>query len=138
MRRSRELKPLFTSIRSDWKTPSGLYRLLDAEFHFDFDPCPADPKFNGLIIEWGICNFVNPPYGKATSRWCAKAVYEWQKGKTVVMLLAARTDTKWWHDYVMQATEIRFLRGRLKFDDGKGKATFPSCVAVFLKKQGQP
>jgi site-specific DNA-methyltransferase (adenine-specific) len=126
------LKPLFSSLRLNWRTPKELYRQLDNEFHFDFDPSPPDPTFDGLSIEWGQCNFVNPPYGKETIRWCAKAVVEWSKGKTVVMLLAARTDTKWFQDYCLPyATEIRFIRGRLKFDDSEGSAPFPSCIVVF-------
>ena len=130
-----KLAPLFTSLRSNWRTPTELYQQLDKEFHFDFDPCPPDPTFDGLSVEWQESNFVNPPYGKETIRWCEKAVEEWRKGKTVVMLLAARTDTKWFQDYCLpHATEIRFIRGRLKFDDGKGSAPFPSCVVIFQTK----
>ena len=57
---------MFSSIHLDWRTPSELYEKLDAEFHFDFDPCPPDPQFDGLEIEWGDRNFVNPPYGRCT------------------------------------------------------------------------
>ena len=63
---------LFTSLRGDWKTPKALFQALDAEFHFDFDPCPAKPTFDGLKSRWGNVNFVNPPYGKEITRWIQK------------------------------------------------------------------
>lgn len=126
-------KGIFSSERLNWRTPKELYRRLDAEFHFDFDPCPTDPKFNGLdpFFDWGKCNFVNPPYGREIIKWCEKAYMEWQKGKTVVMLIPSRTDTKWWHNYIMEADEIRFIVGRLRFDDQKNSAPFPSAVVIF-------
>jgi len=122
---------MFTSTRLDWQTPKEFYKSLDDEFHFDFDPCPKNPDFDGLEIEWGNCNFVNPPYGREIQKWVKKAYNEWRKGKTVVLLIPSRTDTSYWHDYIMKATEIRFIRGRLYFDDGKGCAPFPSAVIVF-------
>ena len=122
---------LFTSLRINWKTPKALYQALDAEFHFDHDPCPTIPKINGLESEWGNVNFVNPPYGKQMEKWIQKVYQENSKGKTVVFLLASRTDTRWWHDYIMKADEIRFIRGRLKFDDQKNSAPFPSAIAIF-------
>ena len=117
----------------DWRTPKELYDKLDAEFAFDFDPCPCDPQFDGLEAEWGRSNFVNPPYGREVVKWCRKALDESQKGKLVVMLVASRTDTAWWHDYVMNADEIRFIRGRLKFDGypASGCAPFPSAIVIF-------
>ena len=125
---------LFTSIRQNWKTPTGFYNELNKEFNFDFDPCMADDKVrwddNNLYKEWGNVNFVNPPYNNLV-KWCAKAIYEYGKGKIVVMLLPSRTDTKWWHEYVMKATEIRFIRGRLCFDDSGNPAPFPSCIVIF-------
>jgi phage N-6-adenine-methyltransferase len=125
---------LFTSLRGDWKTPRALYQALDAEFRFDFDPCPANPKTNGLESDWGNINFVNPPYGKEIIRWIHKGYQESLKGKTVVFLLPSRTDTRWWHSYIMKADEIRFIRGRLKFDDQKNPAPFPSAIVVFRSK----
>lgn len=124
-------KVMFSSIRLDWQTPKKFYEKLNNEFHFDFDPCPIEPDFDGLNIEWGKRNFVNPPYGKEIGKWCKKAYEEYLKGKIIVMLIPSRTDTKWWHDYIMKATEIRFIKGRLHFDDGDGCATFPSAVVVF-------
>ncbi len=131
-------KNLFSSQRLDWKTPMGVLIQLTREFKFNFDPCPPNPDFDGLKIEWRKRNFVNPPYGNEIGKWCKKAFEEWKKGKTVVMLIPSRTDTRWWHDYIMKATEIRFIKGRLKFDDHKNSAPFPSAVAVFrgeLKKR---
>ena len=122
----------FMSTTDNWSTPKDVYRTLDAEFGFDFDPCPlADkPLFDGLKTEWGEVTFVNPPYSQIKA-WCKKAYEEWQKGKTVVMLIPSRTDTKYWHDYIMKASEIRFIRGRLKFGDSKNSAPFPSAIIVF-------
>ncbi len=122
---------MFSSQRLDWNTPKETYDLLDREFHFDFDPCPQNPTFNGLEIEWGQRNFVNPPYGREIGKWVRKAYQESQISKLVVMLIPSRTDTLWWHDYVMQASEIRFIKGRLKFDEYKQSAPFPSAIVVF-------
>lgn len=121
---------LFTSARKNWKTPAAFYAALDEEFHFTFDPCPPDPAFDGLTCEWGARNFCNPPYGREVGKWIRKGHKEWLKGRTVVFLIASRTDTAWWHDYIMQADEIRFIRGRLHFDE-RGPAPFPSAVVVF-------
>ena len=126
---------LFTSLRGDWKTPRALYQALDAEFHFDRDPCPVNPKINGLESEWGKVNFVNPPYGKEIIGWIQKGYQESLKAKTIVFLLPSRTDTHWWHDYIMKANEIRFIKGRLKFDDQKNSAPFPSAIVVFKPKK---
>ena len=126
---------LFTSLRGDWKTPRALYQALDAEFRFDYDPCPTKPKFDGLESEWGNVNFVNPPYGKEIEKWIQKGYGENLRGKTVVFLIPSRTDTRWWHDYIMKADEIRFIRGRLKFDDQKNPAPFPSAIAVFKQNK---
>jgi len=119
-------------MRLDWKTPKMVYQILDAEFHFDFDPCPQNPKFNGLEQEWGRVNFVNPPYGREISKWVEKALEEYSKGKTIVLLVASRTDTKWWHDLMRCADQIRFIKGRLKFDDSKNSAPFPSAIIILI------
>ena len=133
----REGKPLsstgvhFLSTRSDWRTPKVLYQALDAEFAFDCDPCPANPHFDGLLCAWGARNFVNPPYGREIGKWVRKAYLESVAGHLCVLLIPSRTDTRWWHDYCMQADEIRFIRGRLRFDDGKHPAPFPSAIVIF-------
>jgi phage N-6-adenine-methyltransferase len=124
-------RSLWSSQRLDWQTPEDVYEKLDAEFHFDFDPCPHNPSFDGLTADWGTSNFVNPPYGREIGKWIRKGYEEAQKGKRVVFLIPSRTDTAWWHDYVMKAKEIRFIRGRIKFNGAKTSAPFPSCVVVF-------
>ncbi|HDK42325.1 MAG TPA: adenine methyltransferase [Candidatus Moranbacteria bacterium] len=121
----------FSSQRLNWKTPKAVYQILDAEFKFDYDPCPTNPEKDGLNTEWGGCNFVNPPYGRELPKWIEKGFSEYKKGKTVVFLIPSRTDTRWWHDYCMKATEIRFIKGRLKFDDYKNSAPFPSAIIIF-------
>ena len=121
----------FSSMRLDWKTPKAFYEKLNEEFHFTFDPCPANPTFDGLNIEWGGISFCNPPYGREIPKWIKKGYEEYLKGKTVVFLIPSRTDTSYWHDFIMKATEIRFIRGRLKFDDQPNPAPFPSAVAIF-------
>lgn len=120
----------FSQITDCWNTPKLLYENLNKEFNFDFDPCPENYTVDGLTIEWGESNFVNPPYSKLKD-WCKKAYEQQQKGKTVVMLIPSRTDTIAWHEYVMKATEIRFIKGRLKFGDAKNSAPFPSAIIIF-------
>ena len=126
---------LFTSLRTNWKTPKAIFEALNSEFHLDYDPCPTSPEVDGLESDWGNINFVNPPYGKEINKWIQKGYAEFLRGKTVVFLLPSRTDTAWWHDYIMKATEIRFIRGRLRFDDQKTPAPFPSAIAVFKQKE---
>lgn len=125
----------FMSQTNDWSTPVAVYDDLNAEFDFDFDPCPLRDLneslvSDGLMADWGERTFCNPPYSDI-AKWVAKGHAEWRKGKTVVFLIPSRTDTRWWHDYCMEATEIRFIKGRLKFGNAKTSAPFPSCVVVF-------
>ena len=126
-------QPHFMSERLDWRTPKAVYQVLDAEFRFDYDPCPAnwDGKIDGLESEWGKSNYVNPPYGRELPKWIEKGYKEHLKGKTVVFLIPSRTDTVWWHRYCMKADEIRFIKGRLKFDDQANPAPFPSAIVIF-------
>lgn len=121
----------FSSLRLDWKTPKETYNKLNEEFKFDFDPCPTNPTFDGLKINWGLINFCNPPYGREIGKWLKKGYEESLKGKIVVFLIPSRTDTIYWHEYVMKAKEIRFIKGRLKFDNFKNCAPFPSAVVIF-------
>jgi phage N-6-adenine-methyltransferase len=100
-----------------WQTPPEVYEPLNAEFGFNFDPCPIDWKAgdpDGLSIEWGSSSFCNPPYSE-TAKWIEKAAAEAKKGKTVVMLINAVTDTKAFHAHIYNKAEIRFLKGRVKF-----------------------
>jgi site-specific DNA-methyltransferase (adenine-specific) len=122
-------KVMFSSVHDDWSTPKDTYDALDKEFRFNDDPCPLGGT-DGLDREWGSSTFVNPPYSKI-KEWVAYAYSQSQKGKTVVMLIPSRTDTRWWHDFVMKAKEIRFIKGRLKFGGQKNSAPFPSAVVIF-------
>jgi phage N-6-adenine-methyltransferase len=128
---------LFSSKKSDdWATPEWLYKELDAEFHFDFDPCPLNSTFNGLDLPWFGSIFVNPPYSKLKS-FLMKAHQELENGnaKAIVFLVFANTDTGWFHDYVLGKAEIRFLRGRIKFvaANKRFNAMRPSMICVFRR-----
>jgi hypothetical protein len=120
----------FSSQSDNWRTPEVFYKELDKEFHFDFDPCPTNPTFDGLSIEWKKSNFVNPPYSQIKA-WLKKGWEEFEKGNLSVFLIPSRTDTFYWHTYCMQATEIRFIKGRLKFSGSKNSAPFPSALIIF-------
>src|SRR5262249_4101706 len=86
---------------------------------------------DGLAQDWaGETVFMNPPYGRQISRWVRKAHDSAARGATVVCLVPARTDTHWWHNYVIDG-EVRFLKGRLKFGDSKNSAPFPSALVIF-------
>jgi phage N-6-adenine-methyltransferase len=85
---------------------------------------------DGLVQNWQGSVWCNPPYGKEIGKWLKKAYESYLDGARVVLLVPARTDTAWWHDYAMKG-EIRFIRGRLKFGDSKNSAPFPSAVIVF-------
>lgn len=135
---------LFSSDSTEWATPQWLYDLLDGEFNFDLVPCatPDNAKCscfytkneNGLIKNWGGHRvFCNPPYGKnSISAWVEKGYIESRKpNTTVVMLLPVRTDTLWFHDYIYNKADIRFIRGRLHFNDSKNAAPFPSMIVIF-------
>lgn len=121
---------LFSSTTPHWATPKALYDELDAEFHFDDDPCPLHGE-GGLDRAWGRCVYVNPPYGREIVLWLKRTYEHSQTGATVVCLIPSRTDTCWWHEYVMKAREIRFIRGRLHFNESPNGAPFPSAIVVF-------
>ena len=116
--------------KDDWKTPKDFYDKLNEEFDFDFDPCPYQhniaTSWNGLEIEWGYSNFVNPPYSrKLKEAFIMKAIEESKKGKKCVMLLPVSTSTKIFHDYILpNKKEIRFIRRRLKFSGYNSKGEF--------------
>ena len=127
----RNKQACFNSLTDKWNTPDSIYEQLNKEFYFDFDPCPEDHNFDGLQIEWGESNFVNPPYSE-WQKWIEKGLEEAKKNKIVVFLIPARTDTKAFHNIILPyASEIRFLEGRLKFSDSKKSAPFPSMVVIF-------
>jgi len=124
-------KVMFSSASDKWNTPKSFFDKLDKEFGFDSDPCPSSvPLKKGLINGWGNKVFVNPPYSKIKD-WVNAGHYYGSTGKLVVMLIPSRTDTKWWHEYVMKSKEIRFIKGRLKFSGHKNSAPFPSAIVIF-------
>ena len=103
--------------RDDWKTPDYILTPLKKEFDFNFDPCPINPIVDGLTIEWGSRNFINPPYSQQLKEaFIRKAYEESQKGKLCVMLLPVSTSTKIFHEVIYHNAEIRFLKGRVKFE----------------------
>lgn len=138
---------LLSSKKMDYCTPQDFFDELDKEFHFVLDAaateknakCPIyyTPETNGLNKSWnrGGAVFCNPPYGRAISSWVKKAYEEAQKGITIVLLIPSRTDTKYFHEYIYGKAEIRFVRGRLHFNDENGKiydaAPFPSMVVIY-------
>lgn len=149
---------LFTHKSDEYGTPQWLFDLLDKEFHFECDAAATTKntkcknffgedytgkKENSLVYDWTKCMFMdvgepeypksfflNPPYSKIAA-FMKKAYEESLKGAVVVCLIPCRTDTRYWHDYVMKAQEIRFVKGRLKFNGGSCGAPFPSCVVIF-------
>jgi phage N-6-adenine-methyltransferase len=132
----------YSSKSTEGVTPQWLYNLLDSEFHFELDPAASDvnakcdlyytKEENGLAASWAPYNvFVNPPYGRQVGKWVKKAHDESLKGAVVVMLLASRTSNLWWFDYVMKAAEIRFINGRLMFENAQNVAPFPSAIVIF-------
>lgn len=130
-----------SSNTDEWATPQKLYDELNKEFNFTLDPCCTKENHkcstyytkedNGLQKEWGGIQFiVTHLIGREISKWIKKAYEENLKGVKVVMLLPARTDTKWFHEYIYNKHEIRFIKGRLKFNDGKSPAPFPSMLVI--------
>ena len=138
---------LFSSKTACWETPKDFFDKLDWRFGpFDLDPCatPHNTKCtnfyteaeDGLSKSWkGHTVFINPPYGRDIGKWIKKAYEEANEDldTKVVMLIPARTDTKYWHDYVMKAELVFFVKGRLKFGTSENSAPFPSAVVVFRK-----
>lgn len=141
-------KVLFSRKSDEWATPDDLFQKLDNEFQFTVDAAATkentkckyyfDSERDGLEQDWGNeVVFVNPPYSQI-SKWVEKAAHEsgmWdtERNCTVVMLLPARTDTRWFHDYIYnkRRCEVRFLKGRLKFKGADNSAPFPSMVVIF-------
>ena len=139
-------KGLMSSNTDEWATPKAFFEELDKEFHFTLDPCSTDQNHkcstyftkeqDGLKQSWGGYKvYCNCPYGREISKWVEKAYEENKKGTLVVMLLPARTDTKWFHNWIYNQHEIRFIKGRLKFNDGKNSAPFPSMVVVMRNRK---
>ena len=133
---------LLTSFTDEWATPWDLFRVLDQEFGgFDLDVCATvenrkcgrfySRTDDGLRCPWDGVVWCNPPYGNTIGRWMKKAAESARMGATVVTLPPARTDTQWWHEWVMPcAWEVRLIRGRVRFNDA-GPSPFPSAVVVY-------
>lgn len=136
----------------EWETPQDFFDNLNREFKFNLDVCATSENakcglfFNinhdALFQEWrGRC-WMNPPYNKSINLWLKKAYETSQRGYTVVCLIQGRSsDTKWWHDYVMKASEIRYIKDRLHFGMNKifNRANISSIVVVFRSFcQGPP
>lgn len=144
----------FKSGNKEWETPDSLFKPLEKEFNIVFDVCAThsntksrkwfDRKTDALKYSWSVIPYVNnkkealwmnPPYGRSIDNWVRKAYEEATKGATVIALLPARTDTSWFHNYIYNKHEVRFLKGRIKFVDAKSSAPFPSMVVVFKPKK---
>lgn len=145
---------MFSSKSDLWSTPQYLFDELNKEFNFNLDSCANeenhkceeyfDKAIDGLSQDWGGRRvFCNPPYGREIGKWVKKAYDTFQNAwrykyeTLVVMILPARTDTKWFHDYIYhkENVEVRFLKGRLKFGDSKNSAPFPSMVVIYRYKE---
>ena len=123
---------ILKSKSNNWGTPSTIKNRYDGWF----DPCPYPrPIWDGLQMEWKEKNFVNPPYDNIGA-WAQKSMEEFKKGKTIHLLIPARTDTKYFHQFILPYADIEFIKGRLKFVslDGKSKnmsAPFPSIICKY-------
>lgn len=137
----------FSSKTDDWYTPDEVFKPLCAEFDLQFDVCADvdntkfginhyDKEEDGLKQDWSHSRcWMNPPYGREIGKWVKKAA---ESGTLVVALLPARTDTKWFHDYILGKAEIRFIKGRLKFGGCKNSAPFPSMIVIFKSQPLKP
>ena len=140
---------MFSSKTDQWATPQDFFDNLNAEFDFTLDVAADSTnhkcanyyskEVDGLSQSWNVPAgggvFCNPPYGREIGLWVKKAYEESLNGQLIVMLLPARTDTKWFHDYILNKAEIRFVRGRLKFGDSNNSAPFPSMVVVYNRPE---
>lgn len=139
---------LYSSSKMDWGTPQALFDKLNNEFDFSLDVCAnqQNSKCNnyyteqddGLKQSWNGTIWMNPPYGREISKWVAKAYEESRKGCICVCLIPVRSDTKWWHRYVMSSAQIRLLNKRLSFEGANNKAPFPAAIVVFHPQYNKP
>jgi phage N-6-adenine-methyltransferase len=147
--KSRLTSGLFTSRTEEWETPSYIFLSLNKEFNFQVDVCATsenakckvffDKSVDGLKREWSPFRcWMNPPYGRNISSWMKKAFGESQRGALVVCLIPSRTDTKWWHHWVMKSAEVRFVSGRISFGSSKQSAPFPSCIVIYYPELENP
>ncbi len=131
MRGALALAGYWNGAKDSTATPEWLYNQLDSEFHFDFDPCPLNPTFDGLALPWGLRNYVNPPYSDKAP-WIRKSLIEHIQGKTIVMLLPVDTSSRWFQRWIHPyASQIRFLNQRLIFPPNKHHAAYASMIVVY-------
>tara|TARA_R100001163_G_scaffold65717_1_gene64228 strand:+ start:2120 stop:2554 length:435 start_codon:yes stop_codon:yes gene_type:complete len=138
------LNTMFSSKTDLWETPVDFFTELDKEFQFTLDVCANeenakclnyyDINDDGLSKNWIGNIWCNPPYGRDILNWVKKASEEIEKDycNKIVMLVPSRTDTNWWHKYVINE-EVRFIKGRLKFGGHRNSAPFPSAVVVYKR-----
>ena len=147
-------KTMFSSKSNEWGTPQDFFDGVNIKYRFTLDCCAIDDNAkckkyytkedDALSKDWSNnVVWMNPPYGKGIDKWLKKAYNESRKDDTtVVCLIPARTDTRYWHDYCMKADEISFVKGRLKFKKGVSKdqapAPFPSALVVFSGVDDRP
>jgi len=112
--------------RNREKTPTWLLKQLYDVFDFDFDPCPIEHKFDGLKIDWGKRNYVNPPYSEKR-KWILKAIEQQKKGKLTVMLLPVDTSTRWFNELILPNCQIIWLKERMRLDNN----THPMYATLF-------
>ena len=135
-------KGLFTSKTGEWETPDELFNKLNSEFGFEVDVCATKEnrkcdkywtiKDDGLSKNWNKYRcWCNPPYGREIGKWIEKASLS---ENLVVMLIPSRTDTKWFHNYIYNKAEIRFIKGRIRFGDSVNSAPFPSMIVIFKSR----
>jgi len=139
-------KAMVSSKSNEWATPQDLFDELNKEFGFLCDVAATKEnakckKFysledSGLDHDWEKSNFMNPPYGGHTGTWIKKAYEESLKGRTTVCLIVSSSDRSYWHEYIFPyASQIRFIRGRLHFNNSKSSAPFASALVIFSPKQ---
>lgn len=137
---------MFSSKKMDWETPQEFFNNLNKKFKFDLDACASDDNHkcdnyftendNALEQDWIGNVFVNPPYGRAMSKFVEKAYQEHMRDtdRFIVMLIPARTDTTYWHGFIQNKATVKFLKGRLKFEVNgvsTDPAPFPSALVVY-------
>lgn len=130
----------FSSESVEWETPQSFFDAYNKRYAFTLDVCATkenakcpvffDLAADGLKQTWAGTCWMNPPYGRGIGAWVKKAYEASLAGATVVCLVPARTDTKWWHDYCVKG-HVEFIKGRLKFNGHKNSAPFPSAVVTF-------
>lgn len=144
-RQKERFDPLMGSDKTDWGTPDWFFKALDNEFHFDLDAAASMEnrkvkKFfsiqqDAFRLQWLGSVFLNCPYGRGIDRWMKKARSESiLHDSTVICLIPARPDTNWWFDSVRHG-EVRFLKGRLKFEGAPTSAPFPSALVIYANNR---